>query len=211
MEPHNWRERQYKSDTKDPTNAERQQRYRDQKRNSNGVTAKRPDTDTDTDRVSVLINKNTNSSAREVFQEFWKAFPKRDGDNPKGKAEARFVELVESGVNPTILIEAARQYAANKRDMEPRYIPMAFTWLDEQRWEKLEVVTLPTIKPGQPEWEPWVRYYREHKKSVPLAMQRVLDGQQQAMTVPAKLPEQFDSTYAAALKLKQKLDERAKP
>lgn len=51
-----WDKRQYISDLKDPTNKERQQRYRENKRNndnakSNGrvTDKKRPDTDTDTD------------------------------------------------------------------------------------------------------------------------------------------------------------------
>lgn len=52
-EPHNWKERQFKSDVTDPTNAERQARYR---KNHNGksnavthvtVTATRTDTDTE--------------------------------------------------------------------------------------------------------------------------------------------------------------------
>lgn len=60
-----WEKRQYISDLKDPTNAERQKRYREKKRNEdelkrNGrVTAeKRPDTDTDTEK-----NKDSSSEA----------------------------------------------------------------------------------------------------------------------------------------------------
>lgn len=50
--PHNWNKRQYKTDKVDPTNAERQKRYREKRRNgsndddsngSNGVTVKRPE------------------------------------------------------------------------------------------------------------------------------------------------------------------------
>ena len=53
--PHNWKARQFKSDVTDPTNAERQQRYRNRKRNgeSNGVTTvthKRPETEAETER-----------------------------------------------------------------------------------------------------------------------------------------------------------------
>lgn len=44
--PHNWAKRQYKSDVTDPTNAARQKRYRENKRNAvTTVTAKRPETD----------------------------------------------------------------------------------------------------------------------------------------------------------------------
>lgn len=50
--PHNWNGRQYRNDTSDPTNADRQRRYRERHSNghSNGVTpvtAKRPETETE--------------------------------------------------------------------------------------------------------------------------------------------------------------------
>lgn len=61
FKPHNWDGRQYKHDKSDPTNADRQKRYRDRHRNdesngdSNGVThvtAKRPEyTDGTNDRI----------------------------------------------------------------------------------------------------------------------------------------------------------------
>lgn len=67
IRPHNWNKRQYKTDVTDPTNADRQQRYRDNHRNGNGtvtetvtsavtetvtvgVTAKLPETEEDTER-----------------------------------------------------------------------------------------------------------------------------------------------------------------
>lgn len=45
--PHNWEGRQYKSDKSDPTAADRQKRYRENKRNDRNatVTVKRPDTE----------------------------------------------------------------------------------------------------------------------------------------------------------------------
>lgn len=60
FKPHNWDGRQYKHDASDPTNSDRQKRYRDKKRNgsngeSNGdspVTEKQPDsTDGTNDRI----------------------------------------------------------------------------------------------------------------------------------------------------------------
>lgn len=46
----NWEKRQYKSDVADPTNADRQKRYRENKRNGTVTEEKRPDTDTDTEK-----------------------------------------------------------------------------------------------------------------------------------------------------------------
>ena len=64
FKPHNWDARQYKHDASDPTNADRQKRFRDRKRNANSndsngesngdgaVTAKRPDsTESTEDRI----------------------------------------------------------------------------------------------------------------------------------------------------------------
>lgn len=57
--PHNWNGRQYKTDVTDPTNAERQQRYRNRHRVTantvtptvtEGVTAKLPETEAETER-----------------------------------------------------------------------------------------------------------------------------------------------------------------
>jgi len=44
------------------------------------------------------------------------------------------------------------------------------------------------IVPGQPEWEAWERYFLDRKKPLPLAMQRVKDGMQKAMTVKTRFP-----------------------
>ncbi|HWX30137.1 MAG TPA: hypothetical protein VNZ53_22205 [Steroidobacteraceae bacterium] len=50
FEPHNWSGRQFKTDVTDPTNAERQKRYRRRHGvTANTVTDKRPDTEAETD------------------------------------------------------------------------------------------------------------------------------------------------------------------
>lgn len=50
FEPHNWGGRQFQSDVTDPTNAERQRRYRNARKTvTPTVTVKRPDTEAETD------------------------------------------------------------------------------------------------------------------------------------------------------------------
>src|SRR4051794_38998088 len=51
LKPHNWDNRQYKSDVIDPTAAQRMKRYRDGRRNDRNatVTVIRPDSDSDSD------------------------------------------------------------------------------------------------------------------------------------------------------------------
>lgn len=69
------------------------------------------------------------------FDEFWKAYPRRKGDNPRKTAEAKFNALVKTGLDPQMLIDAIRQYATDKADkIGTEFIPMASTWLNQQRW-----------------------------------------------------------------------------
>lgn len=98
----NWDKRQYKSDVIDPTNAERQKRYRDRMRNGgrNGdvTEEKRPDTDTDTDDdtaevpyhdVVMAYNKFCKSAQKsnldvseprqQLIRAFWHKYSKHDG------------------------------------------------------------------------------------------------------------------------------------
>lgn len=71
------------------------------------------------------------------FDEFWQAYPRRDGPNPRKDAEKKFDGMVKSGVDPQTMIDAARQLAADEArrgNIGTRFIPQAITWLNGQRW-----------------------------------------------------------------------------
>jgi hypothetical protein len=71
------------------------------------------------------------------FDEFWKAYPRRDGPNPRSPAERKFHALVSGGVDPAMMIAAVRKLAAEeaaKNNIGSRFIPQAMTWLSQQRW-----------------------------------------------------------------------------
>ena len=72
------------------------------------------------------------------FIEFWAAYPKRQGANPKAPAETKFLRAVASGVDAKAIINGARVYAehcvANKITNTP-YVAQAVTWLNQKRWE----------------------------------------------------------------------------
>lgn len=71
------------------------------------------------------------------FEEFWRAFPRRDGPNPRKPAEQKFSALVRTGVDPDLMIKAAKQLAADearRSNVGTRFIPQAMTWLNQQRW-----------------------------------------------------------------------------
>lgn len=71
------------------------------------------------------------------FEDFWKAYPRREGANPRKPAESKFNALVKSGADPEMMIAAARQLSqaeSAKGNIGTRFIPMASTWLNQQRW-----------------------------------------------------------------------------
>jgi hypothetical protein len=77
------------------------------------------------------------SASDDGFEDFWKSFPRRDGPNPRKPAEQKFNSLVKTGVDPKVMIAAAKQLAAEEAkrgNIGTRFIPQAITWLNQQRW-----------------------------------------------------------------------------
>lgn len=71
------------------------------------------------------------------FDEFWKAYPKRAGANPKSPAQKKFDHAVKSGCDPGTIIEAARAYSAECDQLKITNtvsVAQAMTWLNQQRW-----------------------------------------------------------------------------
>ncbi|MEH2508674.1 hypothetical protein V1291_000028 [Nitrobacteraceae bacterium AZCC 1564] len=106
--PHNWGKRQYKTDKSDPTNAERQQRYRDRHRNerntvthngSNGVTVKRPEaeqiTDTEQSRADAApppIDEDLKKRAFALATSLAVLFKARDWAVPPGDRSVHWLQ-----------------------------------------------------------------------------------------------------------------------
>lgn len=76
LKPKGWDKRQYISDIKDPTSAERQRKYRERKRNGN-VTSRSPESDTDTDTDKKKERKGSRFTLTEL-QKDWEVFCKSD-------------------------------------------------------------------------------------------------------------------------------------
>lgn len=78
----------------------------------------------------------------EIFEEFWKAYPRRQGANPKEPARKKFIAAVKSGVPAVEIIAAARRCANADRDkIGTPYIPQAIKWLNDQRWKDYALAT----------------------------------------------------------------------
>lgn len=82
--------------------------------------------------------KKTETIASTVFEEFWAAYPTRDGSNPKAPAWEKFKVVLKTGVDANTLITSARSYAdelRKNRQNSTQFVAQAVTWLNEKRWQ----------------------------------------------------------------------------
>ena len=71
------------------------------------------------------------------FDAFWKIYPKRKGSNPKAPAEKAFHAAVRSGMHPSALLCAVKNFAtAEATKAGTEFIPMTLTWLKQRRFEE---------------------------------------------------------------------------
>jgi hypothetical protein len=123
LTPHNWRKRQYKSDS----STKRVKQFR--KRRGN-VSETPPDTEQN------RAEQKERTHEKVEFEEFWKAYPKRKGSNRKSPAEKLFNTAVKSGADPAAIISGAKKFAESEAtNVGTPYIPMATTWLNQRGWE----------------------------------------------------------------------------
>jgi hypothetical protein len=98
-------------------------------------------------------------SVCDFFEEFWKEYPQRDGDNPKTPAKMKFDSLVKTGVDPQLMIAGARKFATKSREQgqeRTRFIPHALKWLSEQRWADIAAVAyVATERAAEPAAQDW--------------------------------------------------------
>jgi uncharacterized protein YdaU (DUF1376 family) len=98
----------------------------------------------------------TRPARDEFFEEFWKAYPRRDGANPKEPARKVFVAAVKSGADPQEIIAGARACAARDREkIGTPYTPQAVKWLRDQRWRDYAPEAPGDASTGPPETRGW--------------------------------------------------------
>ena len=82
--------------------------------------------------------KETNvvqSATDQRFTEFWEIYPHRPADNKK-KAKQYFDKLKPA--DQQAAITGAKRYAQTDLPADRKFIPMASTWLSQERWNDLE-------------------------------------------------------------------------
>lgn len=99
----------------------------------------------DADLVPSTLESGPSTDVRASrFEEFWKEYPSRDGDNPKIPAQLKFDALVKTGVDPELIIAGAKRYADEMRRKDKvgtEFIAHALKWLSQQRWADVAAVS----------------------------------------------------------------------
>lgn len=77
--------------------------------------------------------KNPKKSQGEIeceFDEFWRAYPRKQD---RGRALKAYMRARRAAA-PRTLLEAAANFARRRSGEDPRYTPLAATWLNGERW-----------------------------------------------------------------------------
>lgn len=72
----------------------------------------------------------------EKFEEFWKAYPRKEH---KALAEQEYAMLIMQGISEDMLIASAKAYAKDKADTEQKYLNCPDTWLNKGIFTDYEV------------------------------------------------------------------------
>ena len=67
----------------------------------------------------------------EMFERFWKVYPKKEG---RKKASENFARAIKAGADPEAIIAGARRYASACVGQDSKFIKWAQGWLTEERW-----------------------------------------------------------------------------
>ena len=68
------------------------------------------------------------------FREFWKAYPRRSGGNPSKPAFEKFKAARKKAPLAEIMA-GVKSLAASRQGEDPKFTPMAATWLNQERWK----------------------------------------------------------------------------
>jgi hypothetical protein len=127
------------------------------------------------------------------FEEFWKSYPKRRGDNPKAPARKIFEAFVKQGTDPKAITSGVRLASAKNRDkIGTEFIPQAVKWLRDRRWEDYsgaaEPEGLTTITPQSPTWNPWRSFFRDTGKHTHVKLMDKCASDGKPFTVQSEWP-----------------------
>lgn len=156
-----------------------------------------------------LVAPTTGPKAVQVaFDEFWEAYPQRDGANPRKPAFKKFAARVRSGADPEAIIAAAGRYAAELRAkgrVATPYVAQAATWLNQDRFDDYAAPPpaangasaapgFVVVMPGTEPWQAWFDHKQSVGEKVGLMKQRAAEGL--GYQVPSEYPPEPRSEAA---------------
>jgi hypothetical protein len=155
----NFKRRQFDSDVdRTATRRKREQRERDNETSHEHVTRDTGGSESET--YTEEEKKESRRVARATapnsdFDEFWKAYPKRKGENPKAPARKLFDAAVKQGADPKAIIAGVKAACARNRDkIGTEFIPQAVKWLRDRRWEDYAQAAEAAAHPDAPiDWD----------------------------------------------------------
>lgn len=101
------------------------------------------------DPLNLVSNNlgNINNINAQMFDEFWKAYPKKMAKGQAKKAWAKAFLLD----HPQEIIDAAKRYAKSQEGKDKQFIPYPASWLNAERWkdepeeQKAEIVNMAAV------------------------------------------------------------------
>jgi hypothetical protein len=137
----------------------------------------------------------TRTPPRDYFQEFWKAYPRRDGANPKEPARKLFLAAVKAGARPEDIVAGAARCAEKERkNVGTEFIPQAVKWLRDKRWQDYPASEMNgasaaiAITPESEGWRPWRAHYAATGRSYAVSEMDRIAATCGSWTVPSALP-----------------------
>lgn len=155
-----WTKRQYKSDS----STERTRKHKAQKKQEGNVPETPPEY-----RIQNTDNKPPKSplvrgsESEDIFDRFWKAYPRKTGKAPARKKW----DAACKQVDPEKIILAARAYAAERQGdcarnpANERFTQEAKTWLNQQRWEDFDGAGAAETYTSD-DWRAACRWWKKH-------------------------------------------------
>jgi len=92
-------------------------------------------------RMGELASENTEAKVNLKFEDFWKAYPKRKGSNPKSLARTKWDRALKNGATAEQIISAAKSYRDELSEtgkIGTEFVCMAATWINQKRYEDYE-------------------------------------------------------------------------
>jgi len=110
---------------------------------------------------------------RAFFDEFWNAYPRRDEDEQRDRSASDFCKLVSGGVDPAVIIFAAKAYCAKIRKQNnyaTKFVKVAWRWLGEQDFTGAAPVTTADpdhFEPAERDWHSAVKRWLLNESNWP--------------------------------------------